>query len=92
MDPSIFDEVFRDGAFTEERLDAAGVLLMNVARENPADAVQAKQLLAQMLLLAIADGRCAHPERCAAHYYEVMRAAFGEPTLLDCVKGNQSGF
>ncbi len=91
MDVSIFDEIFSSGAFTEERIDSAGVLVMNLAKSNPPDAAKAKQLLANLLLFAIADGRCQNPERCASHYYEVMQAALGEPTLLDSVKERQSG-
>ena len=86
MDISMFDDIFRDGAFTEERLDAVGVLVMSLATKNKDEATKAKRLLADLLLFAIADGRCARPHECAAHYYSVMNAAFGEPTLLDSIK------
>ncbi len=82
----MFDEIFRDGAVTEEGIDEAGVIVMRLVERNSGDAGKAKQLLADLLLFAIADGRCSDPQRCAEHFYSVMRAAFGEPTLLDSVK------
>jgi hypothetical protein len=87
MDPDLFDEIFRDGRFTEERIDAAGVKIMQLAQQDNASARQAARLLESMLVLAIANRLAVTPEGCASHYLDIVRAAFGEPTLLDKVKG-----
>jgi len=36
----MFDDIFRDGAFAEARLDAAGVLVMRLAAENKDEATK----------------------------------------------------
>lgn len=59
---------------------------MKLATEDREEAEAAKTMLGDLILFSIADGRCREPERCAGHYYDIMRGAFGEPTLLDAVK------
>ncbi len=79
----MLDEIFADGEFTESRIERAGVLVMYLAQQNKAEARKARRLLGEMLLFA--DKRCADPQRCAVHYYELMSAAFGEPRFSDSV-------
>ncbi len=79
LDGTVFDEVFPDGEFTENRIEAAGLIVTYLAQTNKAEARRARRLLGEMLLFAIADHRCSNPQGCAADYYEAMRAAFGEP-------------
>jgi hypothetical protein len=59
---------------------------MKLAQWDKSEAKQARCLLEEMLLLAIADARVADPKGCASHYFTVVSAALGEPTLLDKVK------
>jgi hypothetical protein len=89
IDSHFYDGIFDDGAFTEHRLDAAGVRLMELAHSDPEEAKKAERLLKDSLFLAIADGRVADPQGCASHYFTVVKAALGEPTLLDQVKARQ---
>ncbi len=91
IDAQMFDSVFAGGAVTEQRLEEASVLVMQLAQRNKDAAQSAERLLARIVLSAIADGLCAKPQECAATYFELMRAAFGEPTLLDSVKDRLLG-
>ncbi len=79
LDDTVFDEIFPDGESTEGRIEAAGVFVTYLAMQNKSEARQARRLLGEMLLFAIADHRCSNPRPCAAAYYEAIRAAFGEP-------------
>jgi hypothetical protein len=88
VDGHFYDGIFDDGAFTQRRLDAACVRLMELAQSAPEEANKAARLLKDMLLLAIADGRAVDPEGCASRYL-VVPEALGEPTLLDKVKAWQ---
>jgi hypothetical protein len=89
VDGHFYDGIFDDGVFTEQRIDAACVRLMELAQSDEREANKAARLLKDMLLLAIADGRVVDPEGCASHYFTVVEAALGEPTLLDKVKAWQ---
>jgi len=86
VDAHFYDGIFDDGAFTKERIDAACIRLMELVQSDDKEANKATRLLKDMLLLAIANGLVADPQGCASHYFTVVKAAFGEPTLLDKVK------
>lgn len=86
VDAEFFDNVFVGGSITEERIDAACVKIVRIAGENAKDAKKADHLLKDILLLGIANGLAVNPQRCAEHYFSAIKAAFGEPTLLDQVK------
>jgi hypothetical protein len=68
VDGHFYDGIFDDGAFTQRRLNAACVRLMELAQSAPEEANKAARLLKDMLLLAIADGRAVDPEGCASRY------------------------
>jgi hypothetical protein len=87
MDAHFFNGIFDDGIINEDRIDAAGVRIMELVEADGAEARKAAHLLQDILLLAIADGRAVNPQSCATHYFVVERAAFGSPTLLDQIKG-----
>lgn len=89
VDSHFYDGIFDDGAFTQQRIEAACVRLLGLAQLDEKEAKKADRLLKDMLLLAIADGRVVDPEGCASHYFTVANAALGEPTLLDNVKAWQ---
>lgn len=82
---SMLDEIFADGEFNESRIERAGVLVMHLAQQNRAEARKARRVLGEMLLFAIADQRCADPQRCAVQYYDAMSTAFGEPHFSESV-------
>ena len=86
VDVYFYDGIFDDGVFTERRIDAACARLMKLAQSDESEAKKARCLLEEMFLLAIADGRVVDPKGCASHYFTVVNAALGEPTLLDKVK------
>jgi hypothetical protein len=89
VDGHFYDGIFDDGAVTPERLDAAAVRLMELAQSDLGEAKKAASLLKDLLLLAIANGLVSDPRECARHYFTVVKAALGEPTLLDKVKAHQ---
>jgi hypothetical protein len=89
VDGHFYDGIFDDGALTEQRIDAACVRLMELAQSDPEEAKKADHLLKDILLLAIANGQAVDPKGCASHYFTAVRAALGEPTLLDQVKAGQ---
>lgn len=91
VDVQFFDDVFADGAITEARIEAACVKIMQVAGRDVEEAKKADGILKDIILLGIADGRTANPQRCVEHYFSMIRAAFGEPTLLDQVKKRVGG-
>jgi hypothetical protein len=86
VDGYFYDGIFDDGVVTPERLDAAAVKLMELAQSDRGEAKKAASLLKDLLLLAIAEGLVSDPRGCADHYFTVVKAALGEPTLLDQVK------
>lgn len=74
MDAYFFDPIFADGAFTEERIDAAAVKIKRIFDSgDQSEAGKAMRVLADMLLLAIADGRTSSPQACASHYFTVRK-------------------
>jgi hypothetical protein len=89
VDGHFYDRIFDDGAFTPQRIEVAGVRLMELAQSGEKEANKAARLLADMLLLAISNGLVADPKGCASHYFTVVKATLGEPTLLDKVKAWQ---
>ena len=89
VDGHFCDGIFDGGAVTPERLDAAAVRLMELAQSDLGEAKKAASLLNDLLLLAISDGRVSDPRECANHYFTVVKAALGEPTLLDKVRAHQ---
>jgi hypothetical protein len=89
VDGHFYDGIFDDGAVNRERLDAAAVKVMELAQSDLGEAKKAASLLKDLLFLAIADGRVSDPRECANHYFTVVKAALGEPTLLDKVKAQQ---
>lgn len=87
IDLEFLDDAFPGGAVKPETIDAACVKIKSLVDQNKLlDAQEADRLLKDILLLAIADGRASNPEQCALHYFSVIRAAFGQPTLLDEIK------
>ncbi len=86
MYPEFFDPIFDSGAFTEERLEVAGVKIMQVAQKDIKEARAAADMLGKMLLLALANDLVINPRNCAEAYFRVAAAALGQPTLLDQVK------
>ncbi|MBZ5719017.1 MAG: hypothetical protein LAO03_01420 [Acidobacteriia bacterium] len=87
VEGELFEDVFCGGAVTEERIDAACGKIMALAQsDKKEEAKKADRRLKDILLYAIASGLVADPKRCVAHYFTVIRAAFGEPTLLDQVQ------
>ena len=91
VDAEFYDDVFADGAITEERIEAACVKIMQLAENNVEEAKKADHILKDIILMGIADGRTADPQRCVVHYLSVIKAAFGESTLLDQVKMQVGG-
>jgi len=89
VDGHFYDGIFDDGAVTPERLDAAAVRLMELAQSDLGEAKKAASSLKDLLFLAIANGLVSDPRECARHYLIVVKAALGEPTLLDKVKAHQ---
>lgn len=86
VDSEFFDDIFLGGTITEERIEAACARIMQLAQANKDEAKKADSLLKDIILLGIANGLAADPQRCAEHYISMVHAAFGEPTLLDQVK------
>jgi hypothetical protein len=87
MDVHFFDPIFNDGAFTEQRIEAAGVRIMELVQTGQeSEASAAVRVLADSLLLAIANDLVNNPVACARDYLRLRKTALGEPTLLDEIK------
>jgi ABC-type branched-subunit amino acid transport system ATPase component len=89
VDVHFFDGIFDDGRVTEGRIDAAGVRIMQIAEKDRNEAEKATRILEDILILAIANALARNPQACASHYLTIARAALGEPTLLDQIKGQE---
>ena len=79
MHDAVYEEVFRGGTVTPERIETYFLRIMDYAKGDKLKIEEEADRFVFDLLHALEDGLVVKPEACATRYFEMLRKAKGEP-------------